>query len=75
MAASDFWNDQERARTVMDELRRIKAVVAPLKQLASAGDDLQVLMEFVQDDSSGESESELRAAAESLSYSESERGG
>lgn len=66
MAASDFWNDQERARTVMDELRRIKAVVAPLKQLASAGDDLLVLMEFVQDDDSGESETELRAAAESL---------
>ncbi|MEI7701556.1 MAG: peptide chain release factor 2 [Planctomycetia bacterium] len=66
MAATDFWNDQERARTVMDELRRIKGVVGPLKQLAAAGDDLQVLMEFAQEDDSGASEEELRSAATSL---------
>ncbi len=66
MAASDFWNDQERARICMDELRKIKATTNPLQKLVSAGDDLQVLMEFAAEDESGESEAELKQAAEHL---------
>ncbi len=64
MTAADFWNDQERARLQMDELRKLKATVSPLQKLVGVGDDMQVLMEFAQDDDSGESESELKATAE-----------
>jgi len=67
MAATDFWNDQQRARTVMDELRRIKNLVEPLRKLASDADDLQVLMEFADEGASSDSLDELRSAAESLS--------
>ena len=42
MSASDFWNDQERARMQMDELRKLKAIVGPLQKLSRSGDDLQV---------------------------------
>jgi peptide chain release factor 2 len=67
MAAPDFWNDQQRARTVMDELRRIKNLVEPLRRLASDADDLQVLMEFADEGASADSLEELRVASESLS--------
>lgn len=50
----------------MDELRKLKSVAAPLRELATSGDDLQVLMEFAEDDASGENMSELRSAAERL---------
>jgi peptide chain release factor 2 len=66
MAATDFWNDQEGARRQMDELRKIKATVGPLQKLISRGDDLQVLMEFAQEDETGESELELKQTAEQL---------
>lgn len=66
MSATEFWNDQERARQQMDELRKLKNVVTPLQKLVSSGDDLQVLMEFAQEDDTGESEKELRAAAGAL---------
>ena len=66
MSESDFWGDQERARQVMDELRKLKSVATPLKELVTSGDDLQVLIEFADEDSSGENMSELRAASEGL---------
>ncbi|MEY2724379.1 MAG: Peptide chain release factor 2 [Planctomycetota bacterium] len=66
MTASDFWNDQQQARTVMDELRRLKNLVEPLKKLASGADDLQVLMEFADDDGSADSLAELHTASDAL---------
>lgn len=66
MTASDFWNNPERARQQTDELRKLKATVGPLDKLVSTGDDLQVLMEFSEEDESGESETELRATVERL---------
>ena len=66
MAATDFWNDQERARQQMDELRKLKGTVGPLQKLSVSGDDMQVLMEFAEDDDSGESEAELRAIVDPL---------
>jgi peptide chain release factor 2 len=66
MSASDFWSDQERARTQMDELRKLKGTVGPLQKLSRSGDDMLVLMEFAEDDDSGESEAELKALVEPL---------
>lgn len=63
MTATDFWNDQQKARTVMDELRRLKNLAEPLRKLASDADDLQVLMEFADEGASPDSLAELRAAA------------
>ena len=66
MSASDFWNDQDRARLQMDELRKLKATTGPLQKLSRSGDDLQVLLEFAEEDDTGESESELKSLSESL---------
>lgn len=66
MTATDFWNDQQKARTVMDELRRLKNLAEPLRKLGSDADDLQVLMEFADEGASPDSLAELRAAAETL---------
>ena len=51
----------------MDELRRIKNTVEPLRKLASDADDLQVLMEFADEGASTDSFEELRVASECLS--------
>ncbi len=66
MSATDFWGDQQAAQQVMDELRKLKTTVTPLEKLISSGEDLSVLMEFVEDDDSGEALTELKTAAEQL---------
>jgi peptide chain release factor 2 len=66
MAAGDMWGDQLAAQKTMDELRRLKTTVGPLQKLVSGADDLKVLMEFAEDDDSGESELELKSTAEQL---------
>jgi peptide chain release factor 2 len=66
MTAADFWNNPERARQQTDELRKLKATVGPLEKLVSSGDDLQVLMEFAEEDDSGESAAELKSTSERL---------
>lgn len=66
MSGSEFWNDQQAAQGMMDELRRLKATVGPLQAIVSGGDDITVLMEFAEDDDSGESETELISAVEKL---------
>ncbi len=67
MAGNDFWNNPERARQQTDELRKLKTTVGPLKKLVSGGDDLQVLMEFAEEDDSDETEVELKSTVERLS--------
>ena len=66
MAGNDFWSNPERARQQTDELRKLKTTVGPLQKLVSGGDDLQVLMEFAEEDDSGESEAELKTTVERL---------
>ncbi len=63
MTGSDFWNDQQIAQQSVDELRRLKTLAGPLDGLVTAGDDLQVLMEFYDEDSTAENEQEIHRAA------------
>jgi hypothetical protein len=44
MAASDFWNSQEKARTVIDEANAIRKKVNPLADVTKKVDDLGVLI-------------------------------
>ena len=66
MSASEFWNDQQAARETMDTLRRLKATAEPLDRLVRAADDVGVLFEFLTEDDSGDTESELKRAVEKL---------
>jgi peptide chain release factor 2 len=50
MAAPDFWNNQEKAREVVGELKGLKAVLKPLDEAIAAADDLATLVEMAQED-------------------------
>ena len=50
MAAPDFWNNQEKAREVVAELKGLKAVLKPLDEAIAAADDLATLVEMAQED-------------------------
>jgi peptide chain release factor 2 len=50
MAAADFWNNQEKAREVVGELKGLKAVLKPLEETVTAAGDLATLVEMAQED-------------------------
>ncbi len=66
MAAPKFWDDSEAAQKTVGQLTRLKAATKQLGELITTGDDLEVLMEFADEDESGDSETELRTAVEHL---------
>lgn len=67
MGASGFWDDQESAQTLVNELRRIKLSVRPLADLVDRSDDMAVLLEFLDEDDSGDSHEELSQLCETVS--------
>lgn len=50
MAAADFWNNQEKARETVAELKALKAVLRPLDDVAKKGADLAALVEMAEED-------------------------
>lgn len=66
MAAPNFWENQEQAQATVAELTRLRASLKPLEQLNGGAGDLEVLMEFADEDESGESTAELEHALDRL---------
>lgn len=66
MEASNFWDNQEKAQTLVNELRQLSQVLKPLKELKSAADDIQVLEEFAKDDPSESNLAEVDTAKQDL---------
>jgi peptide chain release factor 2 len=66
MSAAGFWDDQESAQKNVGEMQRLKSAIDPLQELTSGADDMSVLMEFLEEDDSGESEAELVRTIEFL---------
>ncbi len=64
MAAPTFWDNQETAQETVGRLKSVKAVVTPMAELASAGEDLLALIEMAEEDES--IEAEVRGEIESL---------
>ena len=56
MAADGFWNNQESAQETVGRLKTAKAIVAPIMEISSAGEDLSVLIEMADEDDSVEQE-------------------
>lgn len=52
MAAAGFWDNQEKAQEVVGQLKSVKAIVGPMKELVTASDDLAALIEMAQEDDS-----------------------
>ena len=48
MNAADFWEDQERAQRVIDEMKQLKAVVEPAQELIDAVEELRVLYDLAE---------------------------
>jgi hypothetical protein len=66
MAASGFWDNQERAQGLVAELRRITAALKPIKELTAGADDLRVLLEFLPEDDTSATRDELAALKSTL---------
>ncbi len=66
MAELGFWSNQEKAQGMVAELRRLTLLIKPLKSIVSGADDLGVLMEFAEEDETGESTIELTDTLKSL---------
>ncbi|MEZ6123399.1 MAG: peptide chain release factor 2 [Planctomycetaceae bacterium] len=64
MNTPDFWTHQESAQQTVGELQRLRAIVGPLEKAVATLDDLQVLMEFAEEDPG--SAAELATAADQL---------
>ncbi|MGE0432668.1 MAG: PCRF domain-containing protein, partial [Planctomycetota bacterium] len=50
MAAPDFWDDQEKAKPVIANLKRLRAIIEPAHALARKMDDLVTACEFAAED-------------------------
>jgi len=63
MAAPGFWDDQESAQKTTGELSALNAALKPLQALSASGDDLEVLVEFAEEDPDVVSDIEIHIAA------------
>jgi len=52
MAATDFWNDQEKAKATISRLKSLKSVLKPLDEMHAALDELEVTIEMADEDDS-----------------------
>ena len=66
MGRPGFWDDAERARKVVSELRGLKALIDPVEQLLARADDLRVLYELAVEESDGPTLDEAFAEAEGV---------
>lgn len=66
MSAAGFWDNQESAQQMTAEMRTLKTSLKPLQSLAGKADDLQVLMEFAEEDSSAENIAEVQKQIEQV---------
>lgn len=66
MAATDFWDHQEQAQQLIAELQRHNAVIKPVSELVTGAGDIEVLMEFADEEGGSSSTDELIATIESL---------
>lgn len=68
MGGTGFWDNQEKAQAVTNELRTVTSQVKPLKALVDGGDDLAVLIEFAEMEDSPETTQEILQSVERLQH-------
>ena len=70
MSATDFWQDQDAARKVVDELKTVKAVVTPVEKVSGRIDDVVLFWEMAEEaddqDTRDEVDDQLDALAREL---------
>jgi peptide chain release factor 2 len=60
MAASDFWNNRERAQADVEEVSRLRSLINPFRELEREADDFEVLQQLAAE----EDDAAQRASAE-----------
>jgi len=68
MAAPDFWNDSERARTVVEEIRQLKRWTEPYNDLEHRAKDALELAALIEQDPDSDLEQQLSEEAERLEH-------
>jgi peptide chain release factor 2 len=67
MGSPGFWDNQESAQKTTGELRLVNATLKPLQKLSDGADDLEVLLEFAEEDDTDGTANEIRQYIELLS--------
>ncbi len=62
MQSLTFWNDQEKAKGVIAELKTLNAVLKPFEDVIKQAGDLTASIELAEEDGSDEFDDEIRAA-------------
>ena len=52
MSAADFWNNQEKAKEAIGQLKSLKAVIGPLQEGLKTAEDLTGMLEMAEEDAS-----------------------
>ena len=60
MEANDFWSDQDRAKTIIAELKTINSVLKPFESLAGQADDMQAMIEMAEESGEDDFDPEIR---------------
>src|SRR4051812_5613954 len=62
MESPTFWNDQEKAKEIIQELKGLNNVLKPFEDLGRQADDMQVMMEMGEETGDDSFDAELREA-------------
>ena len=62
MESPTFWNDQEKAKAVIQELKGLNSVLKPFEELVKQADDLSASIELAEEAETDEFDAEIRAA-------------
>ncbi|MBV8231756.1 MAG: peptide chain release factor 2 [Planctomycetaceae bacterium] len=62
MNGPTFWNDQEKAKAIIQELKSLNAVLKPFEELGRQADDLEASLELSEESGDGELDDEIRGA-------------
>jgi peptide chain release factor 2 len=62
MNRPDFWNDPDKAKEVIQELKTLNAVLKPFEELGRQADDLEASLELAEEAGDGEFDDEIRHA-------------
>jgi len=63
MESPAFWNDQDKAKEIIQELKTLNAVLKPFEELGRQSDDLDALIELAEETGDDEFDEEIRLAA------------
>ncbi len=63
MESTTFWNDQDAAKKVIDELKTLNDVLKPFEALVSQSDDLSALIELAEESGDDAFDDEIREGA------------